>query len=56
MSENLEQLRAALHEAMDWNWLDERSPPPREVIKRCYAALGEPIPPELLSDEKDVAP
>lgn len=44
----IEELKAALREAMEWNWLDEESPPPREVIERCYKALGEPVPPELL--------
>jgi len=46
-----EALKAALREALEWNWLDETSHPPRDVIERIYKALGEPIPPELLSDE-----
>lgn len=44
----IEELKAALHEAMQWNWLEEDNLPPREVVERCYRALGEPIPPELL--------
>lgn len=47
----VEELKAALREAMGWNWLDEKSLPPRDVIERIYKALGEPIPPDLLSDE-----
>lgn len=44
----VEELKAALREAMEWNWLDEQQLPPREVIERCYKALGEPVPPDLL--------
>lgn len=33
-------LRAALREAMEWNWLDEARPP-TEVIEKCESALRE---------------
>lgn len=42
--DEVEELKAALREAMAWNWLDEESPPPREVVERCYRALGEEPP------------
>lgn len=43
----VEELKAALREAMEWNWLDEQELPPREVIERCYKALGEPVPDDV---------
>jgi hypothetical protein len=41
LMERVKELEAALREAMEWNWLDEDSPPPREVIGQCNSALME---------------
>jgi hypothetical protein len=35
------KLEQALREAMEWNWLDEDSPPPQEVVDQCKSALME---------------
>lgn len=35
------ELEMALREAMGWNWLDEDSPPPQEVVDQCNNALME---------------
>ena len=43
----IERLRAALAEAMEWNWLDPVPPPP-EVVGQCEQALhGVPLPPRV---------
>jgi hypothetical protein len=35
----IQELEKALREAMEWNWLDEDSPPPQEVVDQCNSAL-----------------
>ena len=47
MRVSIDEVRAALREAMGWNWLDEENLPPRAVIEQCYRAFGEPIPNEF---------
>lgn len=47
MPVSIDEVRAALREAMGWNWLDFENLPPRAVIEQCYRALGEPIPNEF---------
>jgi hypothetical protein len=43
----VEKLKAALRQAMEWNWLDYQDLPPQEVIEQIFEALGEPVPPEM---------
>ena len=40
----IERLRAALKEAVEWNWLDENVPPPPEVVAQCSAVEPEDKP------------
>lgn len=37
------ELEKALREAMEWNWLDEDSPPPQNVVDQCNSALMESV-------------
>lgn len=40
MEMRIKELEETLREAMGWNWLDEASPPPQEIIDQCNSALG----------------
>lgn len=46
LTRRVEELEGALREAMEWNWLDEDSPPPDWVVETCEGALNPSASPQ----------